>query len=324
MSKARNDGKALEKVVRLIQETLKDRPATLVHSNYRIKNSSGQLREFDVFIETKVNDITIHIAIECKSYNSRIPVEKVEAFKGKCERIPTINKKIFVAENGYQADALNAARDFGIDLFDLKALDKNEVLNWLPIGQVGLVFTATQYKLVVDTTDDELKKLDSEVFAHLYFGDSTEPKPISQVVIDLVKQSSKELWSINLYEFMKNGGSKSIGKRTIIPVSIGLDRGFILSKSGVRYPVPGIEASIESWLEEKVPKINAAQVYATTQGQTSATHISVDLGERKEQAHVVITKEKTGLFLTDEEGQTTELKVLAKYNAATDTFENLS
>src|SRR4051812_33154350 len=109
-------GKELEKIIKLIEDTLKDSSNTIVYNNHKIKNTGGRYREFDVFIESKISGHEIKIAIECKDFKSKIPAEKIEAFETKCKRIPTINKKIFVSSNGFQAEAINVAKDCGIDL----------------------------------------------------------------------------------------------------------------------------------------------------------------------------------------------------------------
>jgi len=125
--------KIFETVNHIIQTSYKDSPNTKIYQNYKIPNRGGRKREIDIFIETKINDIEIKIAIECKNYNSKVSVEKIEAFKAKCERIPSINKKIFITKEGFQKDAKIAAKEFGIDLHLLKEIDEKQVLSWLKI-----------------------------------------------------------------------------------------------------------------------------------------------------------------------------------------------
>lgn len=132
-----NDGKKLEQLVRFVQETLKNVPDTEIFSNYKIENISGRKREIDVFIKSQINGMDIKIAIECKDYKNAIPVEKIEAFNSKCQRINGISKKIFVATNGYQADAIEAARDFDIELYNLIDISKKQITEWLPIKQLN-------------------------------------------------------------------------------------------------------------------------------------------------------------------------------------------
>ena len=62
-------GKALEQLVGIIQEHLKDNPDVQIKRNVKLVNRSGNKREIDVFVQTKVNGENIGIAFECKEYN---------------------------------------------------------------------------------------------------------------------------------------------------------------------------------------------------------------------------------------------------------------
>lgn len=124
-------GKRLEELIHLIQKTLIGNDKTQIYKNKRIKNTSGNSREFDVVIDSKINDISIRIVIECKDYKTPVSVEKIEAFHSKCLRIPEINKKIIISPSGFQKDAISAARDFGIEIFEFKYIDKSIINNWL-------------------------------------------------------------------------------------------------------------------------------------------------------------------------------------------------
>jgi hypothetical protein len=56
-------GKALEQLVGIIQEHLKDHPDVQIKRNAKLVNRSGYKREIDVFVQTKVNGENIGIAI---------------------------------------------------------------------------------------------------------------------------------------------------------------------------------------------------------------------------------------------------------------------
>lgn len=123
-------GKNLEEVIHLIQNSLVNND-TIVSKNKKLKNASGNYREFDVLIESKINELQIVIAIECKDYKKPVAVEKVEAFNSKCSRIPIINKKIMISPAGFQKDAISAAEEFGIDIYEFKNLDTEVINNWI-------------------------------------------------------------------------------------------------------------------------------------------------------------------------------------------------
>lgn len=118
-------GKNLERLVRIVEEIYRIDSSTQIYSNYRVENTSGNNREIDILIKSNVNNFEIIIAIECKEYKSKISVDKIEAFNSKCLRIPEINKKIFVSENGFQKDAIDCAKSFGIELYTFNYLKDN-------------------------------------------------------------------------------------------------------------------------------------------------------------------------------------------------------
>jgi len=318
MTKKGNTGKKLEKVVRLIHETLKDKPNTVIHSNYRVENISGQKREFDLFIESTINGTTIKIAVECKEYKSPVPVEKIEAFKSKCDRVPEINKKLFVSQSGYQKDALNAAKDFGIELYSVENITQNQILNWFRLTQLGLRFTVKEYKLVLATSEQELASLKSETFTQLYIGPNEEKMNIISLINEAVFDSKENLWNIALNDFLRNGGYKSVGKITTIQFAVGLPYANIISTTGEKYSVVGIECSLDAWLVETPPQVKLRQIYGT-ENQTKAGRISLDLGTN-DQADIIITEDKFKIFHTDGQGNTNEFKLITKYDPKTDTF----
>lgn len=128
-----------ETVNNILQSSLRDNPNTIIYQNHKLTNTSGNKREFDILIISRLNNTEIQIAIECKDYKDNIPVEKIEAFKTKCDRIPSINKKIFIAKKGFQKDAIQAANQFGIELYLLKDFDSTKVSDWFTNIKAKLV-----------------------------------------------------------------------------------------------------------------------------------------------------------------------------------------
>lgn len=321
MSKETKDGKPLEKVVRLIHETLKDRPNTLIHSNYKVENTGGRKREFDVFIETSINEVQIKIAVECKAYSKPISVEKIEAFKSKCDRVPTINKKIFVSQSGYQADSRNAAKEFGIDLYDIKDIEREVILKWFPITQLGLRFGIKSYNLFIDTTEEELTKLSSEKFIEFYFKGVEEKVEVIKFINERVFESKEELWGINIIEFLKKGGSSSIGQSILLPFQIGLNDAYILSVSGISYPLMGIQGEVESFFIERPLEVTNSQTYGSN-NEIKAGRLSIKQKDTNEQTDIIMTKDKFKIFHTDNDGKVNEFGLIATFDPKTGKFSN--
>lgn len=128
------EGQTFEVINQIIQEVFKDSPETEILYNFKIENRSGRKREIDILIVGIINGIEIKIAIECKDYKNKVSVEKIEAFNSKCLRIPSINKMIFISKKGFQKDAINAANEFGIELYKLENIDEEEVKKWMIVA----------------------------------------------------------------------------------------------------------------------------------------------------------------------------------------------
>lgn len=87
-------------------------------------------RQFDGYKELKYNEILepIKIGIECKNYNSSVPIEKVEAFKTKIERC-NINKGIMVSFKGFQSGAIAEAKLSNIDLIEFRRCRESDFID---------------------------------------------------------------------------------------------------------------------------------------------------------------------------------------------------
>jgi hypothetical protein len=116
-----NDGKGYEQFVALLQqallnaESITEQKNIEVQLNKKIIDSCGVKREFDLYWEYELAGITYKTVIECKDYNSRIPLEKIDALIGKIRDIPDL-KAVFATKKGYQSGAKTKAEHNRIDL----------------------------------------------------------------------------------------------------------------------------------------------------------------------------------------------------------------
>jgi hypothetical protein len=116
-----NDGKDYEQFVALLQQALLDAESLTeqknieIQLNKKIVDSCGIEREFDLYWEYELAGITYKTVIECKDYNSRIPLEKIDALIGKIRDIPDL-KAVFATRKGYQSGAETKAEHNRIDL----------------------------------------------------------------------------------------------------------------------------------------------------------------------------------------------------------------
>lgn len=159
-------GKPLEQAVKIIQKALKDKPNTKVLVNEYLINVAGEKREFDVVIIHQENGNEKIVAIECKEYKNKVPVKEVEAYFGKCYRVPQIDKKIMVSVKGFQSGAISAAKDFGIDIYTLDELNVSEVINWAMevINKVIPVTLRFFFRKLVFVTEDYTQEVNPYLF----------------------------------------------------------------------------------------------------------------------------------------------------------------
>jgi hypothetical protein len=138
------DYEIFEVVVHVIQASYNKSSIINIHRNHKIRCKIGILREFDVFVEAMINDFKINIAIECKNYKNRIKIEQIDSFETKCNSVPSISNKVYVAKNGFQSGAVKAAEMYSIDLYTLKSISEEELNSWFGI-QLPRPVSITRY-----------------------------------------------------------------------------------------------------------------------------------------------------------------------------------
>lgn len=121
-------GKALEQLVGIIQEHLKENPDVNVIRNAKLVNRSGNKREIDVLVQGKLNNEDIVIAFECKEYTRKITEQTIDAFATKIRELPQINKGIIVTTTGYTKGAQKEAKSHNIGLYLIDNLPLDEII----------------------------------------------------------------------------------------------------------------------------------------------------------------------------------------------------
>ena len=141
-------GKALEQLVAIIQEHLKDKPDVKITRNAILTNRSGNKREIDVFVQTKVNGVVIGIAFECKDYSRKITEPTIDSFWAKINDLPQINKGILVTTTGYTSGAQREAAEHKIGLY---------LINDVPIDQIMYSCKFYGARLIAEPIFDAMK-----------------------------------------------------------------------------------------------------------------------------------------------------------------------
>jgi hypothetical protein len=126
--------KRFEKIVNAIHE-LKSEGAEVKLDDEIIGQRTGRPRQIDISARFKHGYYSYLIVVECKDYNGRIPIEKVEAFRAKIEDVGA-QKGIMVSSGGFQAGAEATAKAYNIELFTLEEVktDWSQVVREIAIS----------------------------------------------------------------------------------------------------------------------------------------------------------------------------------------------
>jgi hypothetical protein len=320
MAKA-NNGKQLEQLVGLIHEATKETSQTTVHTNVKLKNTSGVDREFDIIIQSVVSDVKITIAIECKDYNKAVSVEKLEAFKGKCDRIPSINKKVFVSASGYQRDAINAAKDFGIALYELKDIAATDIASWFPFQQIAIRFEITdfQFYLKEQITVNKLSEYNGNVYFRLF----NERKNVIEFLNDEITAKREKFWALKLRSFIR-AKEKDRFEKECYQVNLNFEPGSgqLETEEGEFFNVHSISVAADFWMIKVDTTPLLTKEYISSEGKRTG-YMAID-GKNDGKVEIVLTNNKFNIFYTDEAGQKQRMAVLGKYDPKTDIYTKIA
>ena len=104
---------------------------TKVQHDVKLEGRSGQKHQIDVYWEYEIAGNKHRVAIECKNYNTLVPIGKVRDFKGVLNDLNGVNG-IMVTKVGYQEGAKKYAQEYGISLKELRTPRYGETI----IGQI--------------------------------------------------------------------------------------------------------------------------------------------------------------------------------------------
>lgn len=104
---------------------------TKVQHNVKLEGRSGQKHQIDVYWEYEIAGNKHRVAIECKNYNTLVPIGKVRDFKGVLDDLNGVNG-IMVTKVGYQEGAKKYAQEYGISLKELRTPRYSETI----IGEI--------------------------------------------------------------------------------------------------------------------------------------------------------------------------------------------
>ena len=315
-----NSGKKLEKVIKLIEDTLKDSPNTTIHNNYKVKNTGGRYREFDVFIESKINGHEINIAIECKDHRSRIPAEKIEAFETKCQRTPGIHKKVFVSTKGFQAEAINVAKHFGIDLRIAQRIDVNQILGWFPVTKLDINLLPGGSAQLFLEVDDSKVDLHRKPLSGILLKNGAEVQ-LNDYILDFYKFNHLTINNFVLLQWMHIRPEHQ-NKAFVISIRLTPSDLVYLDNTKGKIKVVGIEASLKFKLEPTIIQPIESITLSDLDGNKKADTLTVNLDGSGSVNLVRTPDNKTTFYIDDPEGNLKHFKLLATYDPKSDTIKS--
>ena len=127
-------GKNYEEFVRNLQQAILDSEEYVKQKNIKveknkiIKDNNGINREFDLYWEYELGGIIYKTVIECKDYNTKINVNKIDELLGKLHDIPGI-KPLFASKKGYNSGAIIKARCNNIELLIVREQNASDWIN---------------------------------------------------------------------------------------------------------------------------------------------------------------------------------------------------
>lgn len=242
-------GKLLEITIEIIHKSLKGKSDTKVFRNHKLKNTSGDLREFDIVLKSTINKYNFITVVECKDYKRPVSVDKIDAFVTKCNHIPEINKKVFVSKNGYQKAAKSSATNYGVELYQLEELNAETVKNWSSVALIQPITSLLILREIGIKSDPMISKDLINIRSLLHI----ENKEKNYVITDFIREKIKE--AINLNPNFENefglANKQEITEHFVLNID-SLSNLYLLDSGGSKYYITNMH--VRFTIKREVPK----------------------------------------------------------------------
>lgn len=164
-----NTGKQLEGLVKQIEKSLLPDNFS-VKTNEKILNDKGvQIAEFNMEIEGRLGTTDIKWLIECRDRPSAgsAPGSWIEQLAGRRDRFG-FNKVTAVSTTGFTDDAVDYAREAGIELRTVNEITFEEISDWFSISHMILLKQHGDLRKVIlilnpGESEEKKKAFDSKV-----------------------------------------------------------------------------------------------------------------------------------------------------------------
>lgn len=133
------DWREFEKLVARIERAAAPRGA-VVRSPDRIRDlTTGQLREVDASVRSKVGTADVLVTVECRKRTRTTDDTWIEQLPTKRQKIGAA-KTIAVSASGFSSSAIKSAQQFAIDLRTLAKVSAQDIEGWFLAGGAVHVF----------------------------------------------------------------------------------------------------------------------------------------------------------------------------------------
>ena len=107
----------------LSSENISAQKNIVVETDKKLIDNCGVERQFDIFWEYQLGGFTYKTIIECKDYDSKVSVDKIDALIGKVKDLPDL-RAVFSTKKGYQSGARAKAEHNKIDLLIVRRAER--------------------------------------------------------------------------------------------------------------------------------------------------------------------------------------------------------
>ena len=135
-----SDGKRLESFVAFVEAKLLP-PGFTAATNERVLDDDGaQIAELDIEVRGKLGSTSIAWLIECRDRpaGGAAPASSIEQLVGRRARFG-FNKITAVSTTGFSKGAIAFAREQGIELREVAALQPSHFADWLHVGAMRMI-----------------------------------------------------------------------------------------------------------------------------------------------------------------------------------------
>ena len=123
-------GRGLELLVKGLEQLLAETPVEIRSPDYIMGRLSGQRREVDVSLRSRVGSVDVLVIIECRDRGKAQGVTWIEQLASKREDVGA-DKAVAVSAAGFTPGAQNLARSEQVELRSFEELSADVVFDWL-------------------------------------------------------------------------------------------------------------------------------------------------------------------------------------------------